>query len=330
MSHPWSALPDALAGTAVESHARALAAAASAAWASAQHGDLPMWRETLAAMPSVTGQYRLDRSAPCLGDAADDPAALKDLLMRLHPWRKGPLEIGGVFIDTEWRSDWKWARVAPHVDLSGHAVLDVGCGNGYFGWRMLAAGARCVVGVDPTLVFVAQWLAQRHFAPTTPNFVLPLRDIDLPVALAGFDSVFSMGVLYHRRDPVAHLADLLRWLRPGGQLVLETLVVDRPGTDALAPTDRYARMRNVHHIPSPERLAEEVSQAGFAEARVVDVTPTSTDEQRSTSWMRFESLAQSLDPDEPSRTVEGLPAPVRAVLVARRPAAGFDRASPAL
>jgi tRNA (mo5U34)-methyltransferase len=35
--------------------------------------------------------------------------------------------------------------------------------------------------------------------------------------------------------------------------------------------------------------------------------------------MRFESLEQALDPNDRQRTIEGLPAPVRAVVVGRRP-----------
>jgi tRNA (mo5U34)-methyltransferase len=51
---------------------------------------------------------------------------------------------------------------------------------------------------------------------------------------------------------------------------------------------------------------------------VVDLNRTTTDEQRSTPWMRFESLAQCLDPDNPELTVEGYPAPLRAVVLATR------------
>ena len=43
-------------------------------------------------------------------------------------------------IDTEWRSDLKWNRIAGAVDFSRKTVLDVGCGNGYYGWRMLHSG----------------------------------------------------------------------------------------------------------------------------------------------------------------------------------------------
>jgi tRNA (mo5U34)-methyltransferase len=35
--------------------------------------------------------------------------------------------------------------------------------------------------------------------------------------------------------------------------------------------------------------------------------------------MRFESLREALDPTDPSRTIEGLPAPTRAILIARSP-----------
>ena len=59
-------------------------------------------------------------------------------------------------------------------------------------------------------------------------------------------------------------------------------------------------------------------RCGFVDARVVDVSTTTTAEQRRTDWMRFESLAESLDPENPQLTVEGYPAPRRAVFVANR------------
>jgi tRNA (mo5U34)-methyltransferase len=77
-------------------------------------------------------------------------------------------------------------------------------------------------------------------------------------------------------------------------------------------------MRNVWTIPTPALLADWLAQAGFDDVRVVDVTPTTTGEQHATDWMRFESLADALAPDGKT-TVEGLPAPVRAVAVARKP-----------
>jgi tRNA (mo5U34)-methyltransferase len=283
-----------------------------------QHGDLPRWRAALAALPSVSQQARLALPAPELGAPADDPEALRRTLMLLHPWRKGPLRLGGMLIDSEWRSDRKWERLAPHIELQGARVLDVGCGNGYYGLRMLGAGAELVVGVDPTVLFVMQWLACLHFSGELPSFVLPLGAEDLPPGTPGFDTVFSMGVLYHRREPVQHLRHLRSLLRPAGTLVLETLVLPSESKTALlVPPGRYARMRNVWAVPGTERLIEWLGQAGFRDCRLIDVGATTVSEQRSTPWMRFESLAQALDPDDRARTVEGHPAPLRGILLAR-------------
>ena len=122
-----------------------------------------------------------------------------------------------------------------------------------------------------------------------------------------------MGVLYHRRDPLEHLRQLRDQLRPGGRLLVETLICEQGD---LAPPSRYARMRNVHLVPAPATVSDWLAQLGFSTVTLCDITPTTTQEQRSTDWMRFESLADALDPLDPNRTVEGLPAPVRGSFVA--------------
>ncbi|MGD9264295.1 MAG: tRNA 5-methoxyuridine(34)/uridine 5-oxyacetic acid(34) synthase CmoB [Lysobacterales bacterium] len=281
------------------------------------HGDVPTWLDAIAQLPGGDGCHQLDQAMPVLGRAAEDAKAVRGQLMRLHPWRKGPLQLAGVKIDTEWRSDWKWQRVGPHLELDGHTVLDIGSGNGYFGLRMLAHGARRVIGVDPTLVFVMQWLAMRKLCPGIENYVLPLGVEDLPDECEPFDTVFSMGVLYHRRDPERHLQKLKSMSRPGGQVVLETLVLDTTRREVLQPEGRYARMRNVHAIPSLPVLLEWLAESGMGDNQVLDVSATTLEEQRTTRWMKFESLAQCLDPDDPSLTVEGYPAPVRAAVLIR-------------
>lgn len=279
-----------------------------------RHGDLQRWLDAIDDLPEGDDYARLDREAPLLGRPVNNPARLRQQLNQLHPWRKGPLELGGINIDTEWRSDWKWNRLAAFLDLKGQHVLDIGCGNGYFGLRMLGVGARLVVGIDPTLVFVMQWLAMHKLCTRVNNFVLPLGIEDLHADTGGFDSVFSMGVLYHRRNPAEHLERLKQLTRPGGQIVLETLILEGEGKDILIPQGRYARMRNVHAIPTLSVLQDWLVQAGLPNARVLDVSRTSTDEQRSTDWMTFESLYESLNPDNQALTVEGHPAPVRVAL----------------
>jgi tRNA (mo5U34)-methyltransferase len=247
--------------------------------------------------------------------------ALQATLMGLHPWRKGPYNLFGLPVNTEWRSDWKWDRVAPHLDsLENRLILDVGCGNGYHCWRMLGAGARRVIGIDPSVKFVFQFQAIKNFAGADlPVDVLPLGIEHMPTQLAAFDTVFSMGILYHRRSPMDHLRELKELLRPGGQLVLETLVIEGPEGMTLVPEGRYAKMPNVWYLPTVDTLLSWMRKNGFKNPRLVDLSTTSIDEQRSTDWMTFESLQDFLDPDDHSKTVEGYPAPTRAVILAEAP-----------
>ncbi len=286
------------------------------------HGDLPRWQSAVARLPDLA-PARVELDAACVaaigGELLDERArgALRALLMELHPWRKGPFCLHGIRIDTEWRSDWKWDRLAEAVaPLAGRSVLDVGCGNGYHCWRMAGAGARLVLGIDPATLYLMQFLAVQGFLRIPQVTVLPLALEDLPRGMTGFDTVFSMGVLYHRRSPIDHLLRLRSLLRPGGELVLETLVIEERGDRVLVPPGRYARMRNVWFIPTPSALVTWLGRCGFRYARLVDVTTTTTREQRSTEWMRFESLAECLDPQDQTRTREGHPAPRRAIVIA--------------
>jgi tRNA (mo5U34)-methyltransferase len=130
--------------------------------------------------------------------------------------------------------------------------------------------------------------------------------------------VLSFGVLYHRRSPEQHLNRLYVCLAPGGQLALETLVTTE-SSDDVVPQKRYANMRNVWCIPTIEHLRKWLQRAGFSQITVADVTRTTTAEQRQTDWMPFHSLRDALDPVDERRTVEGYPAPTRALMLARKP-----------
>ncbi|MGR8951625.1 MAG: tRNA 5-methoxyuridine(34)/uridine 5-oxyacetic acid(34) synthase CmoB [Gammaproteobacteria bacterium] len=288
----------------------------------ARHGNMPHWQALLERLPTSSPSLRsLTGDAIRIGRAEDmsdkDRTLLREILRELIPWRKGPYDIYGIRIDTEWRSDWKWNRLKDHIaPLKNRLVLDVGCGSGYHCWRMFGAGAKGVVGIDPLLLNVIQFQLVKALHGAAPVHVLPFAIEALPAGLKLFDTVFSMGVLYHRRSPIDHLLELRDCLKAGGELVLETLVIDGELGETLLPEDRYANMRNVWFIPTLATLESWLKRCRFGNIRVVDVTPTRIEEQRTTEWMPFHSLPDFLDRNNAELTVEGLPAPKRAIVLA--------------
>lgn len=288
-----------------------------------QHGEFAKWCRLLAKLPPLPANVTTDiKDSVTVGNAENIDTYTQNqitgLLKQFMPWRKGPYHLFDIHIDTEWRSDWKWDRVVPHISsLKDRTVLDVGCGSGYHMWRMLGQDASCVIGIDPTQLFLIQFQAIKHFIPDKRIHFLPLG-IEAMQPVNAFDTVFSMGVLYHRKDPIQFLTQLKHQLRKGGELVLETLVVDGDETTVLMAGERYAQMRNVWFLPSTAALTVWLERVGFTDIKVVDVNTTTLDEQRSTEWMTTQSLKDFLDPDDPSRTIEGYPAPQRAVMVATR------------
>ncbi|MFT5674748.1 MAG: tRNA (mo5U34)-methyltransferase [Paraglaciecola sp.] len=284
------------------------------------HGDFNKWVKLLGKLPNIQASKinLLDKVEFVSSEALDDYSQkqITGLLKQFMPWRKGPFYLHGVHLDTEWRSDWKWDRVAPHIQsLENRLVLDVGCGSGYHMWRMLGQNPKMVVGADPSQLFLVQFQAIKHFNPDPRIHLLPIGVEQLP-ELKAFDTVFSMGVLYHRRSPIDFLYQLKQQLRKGGELILETLVVEGDAQTVMMPGERYAQMRNVWYIPSTAALTVWMERVGFKNIRVVDIAPTSIEEQRATEWMDSKSLVDFLDPDDQNRTIEGYSAPLRAVLIA--------------
>ena len=290
-----------------------------------EHGDQQRWTEALDSLPDIAA-VKADLNSHDLALTSNSLSVeqqqqVEQGLRGLMPWRKGPFQFFNTHINTEWRSDWKWDRVQPHISpLKNRLVLDVGCGSGYHMWRMLGEGAARVIGVDPSRLFLMQFQAYKKYLALSGHHasadLLPFKMEDVPADLKAFDTVFSMGVLYHRKSPLEHLQELKGALREGGELVLETLVVEGDVHTVLMPEDRYAMMRNVWFIPSTEMLLLWCRRVGFKNARVVDLNQTSTEEQRQTDWMRYNSLADFLNPEDSLQTIEGYPAPLRAVIVA--------------
>lgn len=285
------------------------------------NNDITKWQSAIDSFPKITPSViDLNKNAIQIGaenDCSDkERLELRKQLMKLHPWRKGPYNLFGNYIDTEWRSDWKWDRLKNDISsLKNKNVLDVGCGNGYHSWRILGEGAKSVIGIDPFLLSLYQFSAIKHFVGKKQIWLLPFKMEQFPQSTRYFDTVFSMGVLYHRRSPFDHLIELRDSLQNGGELILETLIIDGKAGEVLVPDKRYAKMRNVWFIPSTLTLELWLKKIGFKNIRFIDVTKTTFNEQRKTEWMIFESLSDFLDPQNPELTIEGYTAPKRAIFI---------------
>ena len=284
-----------------------------------KNGNVPKWDEAIEIINTLfKGEVVLN--SPYIQIKRNDVNTneLIIALEKLLPWRKGPFMFNDVKLESEWQGDLKWRRISKNIKpLVNKNVLDVGSGNGYFTLRMAMEGAKKALGIDPFLLFNYQFQAIKSLIDSPLEaMVLPIRLEDMPKKPI-FDSVFSMGVLYHQRDHMNHLNNLKAMMAPGAELILETLVVDGEKGYSLIPNDRYARMRNVHCLPSIETLKSWLIDANFQNIKVIDVTKTSPKEQRKTCWIgkNAASLQDFLDPNNSSYTIEGHPAPTRAIII---------------
>ena len=185
-------------------------------------------------------------------------------------------------------------------------------------FRALSANPRLLYGIDPSERTLYQFeLFQRYLQD--PRVQYDLLGVEhVPLFPDFFDVALCMGILYHQRSPYQMLMDTRDCLRPGGMLLLESIVIPGDEPTALCVPDRYAMMRNVYFITTVAALEVWLQRAGFVDVEVLAVSKVTFDEQRRTDYAPFQSLEDFLDPKDPNRTVEGFPAPYRAVLKAIR------------
>lgn len=290
-------------------------------------GNLPHWMQTLSELPNIpteTGIFIRDKAwvtaKPQKAPSKEELAQLKTSLLKLSPWRKGPFDFCGMELDAEWRADIKWNYVADGItSLKDKVVLDLGCGNGYYMFRMAEHNPAMVLGIDPSRISWMQFEAEQKYLKYPNVFFLPIGFENMPQECGIFDSVFAMGILYHRKDPFDFLRSLKYLLKKGGELVFETMTVEGDENTVLVPKDRYAGMKNVWFFPSDKATMVWLEKAGFTDIKLIHKYKTTTDEQRQTEWMTNETLSNWLDPKDPTLTIEGLPAPIRTIITAKRP-----------
>jgi tRNA (mo5U34)-methyltransferase len=253
-----------------------------------------------------------------IGDTYQEPStADKKLIHDLIPWRKGPFQIDNCFIDSEWRSDVKWQRLS-HIDLRDKVVCDIGCNNGYFMFRMAEQGAKTIIGLEPVPAFFNQFCFIQNMIQMNGVFFEPVGIQDIDDFNAFFDHVFCLGILYHHTDPVGMLRKIKSALKPKATLIVDCQSIPHDDAVCLVPEKTYAGAHGIWFLPSQQVLKHWLSRAGFRDIEIFYHEPLSIDEQRSTTYAPYPSLAENLDPQDSTRTREGYPAPWRTYVSAKK------------
>jgi len=228
----------------------------------------------------------------------------------LMPWRKGPFQVGETFIDSEWKSNVKYNLLHPHFDLKDKRVADIGCNNGYYMFRMLEDKPKVLVGFDPSPLYKTQFDFINHFVKS--EIVYELLGVEhVEFYEEKFDTIFCLGVLYHRSDPVAMLKQLYKSLDTKGEVILDTFYIEGDEEMALCPESSYSKIPNIYFVPTIKALKNWCMRAGFSQFELLETMVTDEGEQRKTEWIEGQSLEDFLDSEDSSKTVEGYPAPAR-------------------
>ena len=280
--------------------------------------DIKPMREALKSLPQIKDvTYSLDDIITVHSLHVKDTSPIHTCAKALMPWRKGPFQFFDTFIDTEWQSFIKYNLLEPHFNLEGKIVGDIGCNNGYYLFRMLSQKPKKLVGFDPSALYKTQFDFINHFIKS--DIVYEMLGVEhLPFYEHSFDTLFCLGVLYHRSDPIQTLKSLYQGLNPGGELILDTFMIDGDSPVALCPSKTYSKIPNVYFVPTIPALYNWLERAKFKDVELLEIKKTDLNEQRKTEWIYGESLENFLDPRNEALTIEGFPAPKRVYIKAKR------------
>ena len=114
----------------------------------------------------------------------------------------------------------KYKKALEKINISGKALLDVGCGSGLF-FREVSKDAMMVVGVDisPKLLLKAKEQASAF----SNTFVLHADADHLPFKKGCFDDVFAFTVLQNMPNPDETLSELKMVMKGEGKVVVTGL-----------------------------------------------------------------------------------------------------------
>ena len=266
-------------------------------------------REALGSLEDLECKVELGDVVKVSGSEAD-ATKVYEIAKLMMPWRKGPFELMGTFIDSEWKSNIKYNLLRKHFNLKDKRVADIGCNNGYYLFRMQEDHPKSLVGFDPSPLYKTQFDFINHFVKS--EIVYELLGVEhLEFYEEKFDTIFCLGVLYHRSDPVAMLKSLYKGLDKKGEVILDTFYIEGEEEICLCPESSYSKIPNIYFVPTIKALKHWCMRAGFSGFEVLETAKTQASEQRKTEWIEGQSLEDFLDPEDSSKTVEGYPAPAR-------------------
>ena len=266
-------------------------------------------------LPDIQCELIIDDAITLVTKENINQQQIYDTAKFIMPWRKGPWKVFDTFIDSEWQSQKKYNMLKKYFNLKDKIVGDIGCNNGYYMFRMLEDKPKRVIGFDPAPLMKVQFDFINHFAKSDITYEL-LGVEDLPNYGVSFDTLFCLGVLYHRHNPIETIKQLYNGLNKGGELFMDTFMIDGDEEIVLSPKNRYSKIPNVYFIPTIPALLNWIYRAGFEHVEVLEITKTDLDEQRKTEWIDSESLGDFLDPNDENKTIEGYPAPKRVYIKA--------------
>ena len=245
--------------------------------------------ETLAAVKHYYGEVLqsssdLQTSACCLAEAM--PAHLIPLLKDIHP------EIKDRFYGCG-------SPIPPAIE--GATVLDLGCGTGrdvYLLSRLVGPSGR-VIGLDMTEAQLAvgrrhqAWHAERYGHDNVDFRHGYIEDLaSAGIADASIDVVISNCVLNLSPDKPALFRELMRVLKPGGELYFSDVFADRRIPEALR-NDPLLRGECLGGALYEEDFRRLMANVGCRDSRIVSRSPLAIhnpDIERQIGFVNFTSV----------------------------------------
>ena len=241
---------------------------------------------------------------------------IEKVIESLMPWRKGPYNILGNFIDSEWNSSLKWKRIKPYLSsIKNQNICDLGCNNGYFMFKMLKENPNLILGLDPTIRYYLQFIFLSKNLDYKNLFFELMGFKELHFFKGIFDLVLCLGILYHHQDPIYILKEIHQSLKKNGKVIIDCQGIKGEKDIALFPKRTYAAKKGFWFLPTLNCLKNWIKRSGFQDYEVIFCEKLDWNkEQRKSQHSPFNSLKEGLLNEE--ATIEGYSVPVRFYLIA--------------